>query len=274
MTEKLNTNPEAEEQITPAGDFGKVGVLAAELRESRIESAREDVKYWSSEYKEIELAFTKHEMKSLGEFELWEGDAEDAFSQMEKAEKNAEFKDRYEKDYAEKIAKVKPDETIEAKAGDYYEIRNNALIEAVRRNENEAEREADLTDIYKLHQLVAGHILACMDFETRRNDPMIYNSNRRIAHNQLIRGLNKINHIAEKYGEKRLVFRDFIPNDFVYDSTKDHSSETNARAEYDRSCVEAYVRNAFSRDFEKADSENKETPRPERSLTAMFHESD
>lgn len=272
MTEKLNTNPETEDFEINSADFGKAGMLAAELRESRIEGAREDVAFWAGEYKDIEQAFVKHEIKSPGEFELWEDDARNAFSNMEEAEKDAEFADRYERDYAERIASTEPSETIEAKSGDYYDARNRAIIEEVRRNENEAERESDLADIYQLHQLVAGHIMAIMDYETRSNDPMIYNSNRRIAHNRLIRGLNKINHIAEKYGEKRLVFRDFITNDFTYDGTKDRGSETNARAEYDRSCVEAYVRNAFSRDFEKAEKEDSESGKRGNSLTAMFHE--
>ena len=272
MTEKLNTNPETEDFETSSADLGKVGMLAAELRESRTERARDDVAFWASEYKDIEQAFVKHEIKSPGEFELWEDDAKNAFSCMEEAEKDAEFTDRYERDHTERIASTEPSETIEAKAGDYYDARNKAIIEAVRRNDNETERESDLADIYQLHQLVAGHIMAIMDYETRSNDPMIYNSNRRMAHNRLIRGLNKINGIAEKYGEKRLTFRDFITNDFAYDGTKDRGSETNARAEYDRGCVEAYVRNAFSREFEKADSENKEALRPNRSLTAMFHE--
>lgn len=273
MTEKLNTNPETDEEKIETGDLGKIGVLASELAEKRVESAREDVVFWSDEYKDIELAFSKRQIKDLGEFELWEGDAKNAFDSMEAAEKNAEFRDRYEKDYTEKLSRVAAVDTIEAHSGEYYDERNNAILEVIRRNENAEEREADLKDVYSLHQLVAGHITAIMDYETRNNDPMIYNSNRRIAHNRLIRGLNKINHIAEKYGEKRLVFRDFIPNDFAYSELQDKNGETNARAEYDRSIVEAYVRNAFSRDFEQAEREDHDTPRSA-SITAKFHSDD
>ena len=48
----------------------------------------------------------------------------------------------------------------------------------------------------------------------------------------------------------------FEDNDFTYYPNMDACGHTNARAEYDRSTVEAYCRNAFSSAYEKAEKDN------------------
>lgn len=273
MAERLNTNPETEKTELNESELGKLTMLATEYREQKIDRAREDVKYWADDYKDVETQFAKHEIKNQAEFERWEEDAAHAFKKMREAESDSLFESRYERDDLERISNTLPPETIEAKSGDYYDERNLAILEAVRKNEDKDEREKELESIYSLHQLVARHIQAIMDYESRGSDPVIYNMHRRMAHNNLIRGLNNINRIADKYGVKRLIFRDFETNDFTYESHKDRHGETNARAEYDRSSVEAYVRRAFSRDFNKAEKENNITTRRD-SLVAMFHGDD
>lgn len=272
MSEKIKLNPETEKTNFNTAELGKVGNLASEIRETRIESAREDVKFWARQYENTERSFISKNIKDEKEFKIWENDAKDAFDKMKKAEFDAEYTNRYEVDDVERIAGVEPSKTIEAQSGRYYDERNRRIVETIRKNENEEEREQDLKTVYSLHMLVAGHIGAIMDYSSRREDPTAYNSLRRMAHNRLISGLNEINHIAEKYNAERLVFRDFETNDFMYDKTRDRNGETNARAEYDRSIVESYVRMAFSSDFKSAERERNITESD--SIVARFHGED
>jgi len=271
MTEKIKSNIETEKTDFNASALGKAGNLASEIRETRIESAREDVKFWAGEYERVERTFTSKEIEDEKEFKVWENDAKEAFDKMKKAEGDAEYTNKYEIDDAERLAKVDPSKTIEAQSGKYYDERNRKIVEAIRSSENE-DSAKDLDTVYNLHMLVASHIGAIMDYSNKKEDTAIYNSNRRAAHNRLIRGLNDINHIAEKYNVDRLVFRDFETNDFNYDKFRDKNGETNARAEYDRSIVESYARMAFSRDFKAAENEKNITESD--SIVARFHGDD
>ncbi len=273
MTEKIKTSLETENLSVDTQSLGEMTVLASKLEEISIKEKREDVKHWSDEYKDIEQTFAKKEIKNAKEFEIWEDDAKHAFDKMKDAELYSDFQDRYERDAFEKLSKCDPSETIEAKSGQYYRERNEAIIEAIKQNPNNEEKESELKTVHGLHMLVAGHIQAIMDYEARGSSPEAYNAHRKNAHNSLISGINKINHIAEKYGTKRLIYRDFETNDFLYDKSKDAYGETNARAEYDRSIVEAYTRYAFSRDYEQAEKENNITTNRD-SIISMFHGED
>ena len=271
MPEKLKSNPETEKPEVDSKKLGEVAILAAKMEELAEVEFRDDVRFWAEQYRDTEIAFSKKNISKAEEFEIWEADAKNAFDKMTEAERYANYRSIYEKDDEERIAKIAGAETIEAKSGEYYHARNAALLDAIDQNTDENERAADEKVVLELHELAARHIEAIFDYDTRGTDPMIYNMNRRTAHNSLIRGVNEINHLAEKYGVKRLVFRDFETNDFTYNSVNDPHGETNARAEYDRSSVEAWVRNAFSRDFEQAEKERNFTSRRNDSIVAMFH---
>ena len=88
-------------------------------------------------------------------------------------------------------------------------------------------------------------------------DPKYYQNKRREAHNNLIRHLNYMNDLARKYGVRPFTFRNFETNDFAYSEKLDVGGHTNARADYDRSIVEAYCRIAFSSAYEKAEKDNR-----------------
>ena len=270
MSERLENTSEIETNDEEIKKLGEAGVTAAELHTALVENMREDVAFWAEEYKSIEKAFISNEIRDKDEFELWERDAAEAFHKMEEAAAYSDFKNIYEKDNFEAIAKVAPSETIEAKSGQYYKERNQLIIEAIKEKASEEDRDKELETVYGLHQLAAYHIEAQKDYDSRTRDPDQYQAVRRAAHNNLIKGLNAINHIAEKYGAKRLIFRDFETNDFAYFRNLDNHGECEARAEYDRSCVENYIRIAFSRDFEAAERENIKTNRSD-SIVAMFH---
>jgi len=269
MTERLNTTrPEDKNNGQPSFDFEQ---YASEFREKEGERAREDVQYWSDEYTTTEAQFANYKVLSRADYEVWEADAAESFKKMKEAEYRAEYKDRYERDAAEKLARVDPRKSIEAASGYYYTARNEALIQAIQGCEDEDKREKDLEIVYGLHALVARHIQASQDYELRRTDIDVYQANRRHAHNNLISGLNAINDLAEAYGVTRLTFRNFETNDFIYHRELDSSGQTDARCEYDRSCVEEWAKNAFSREFDQAAKESSTTSGNSGSLVARFH---
>ena len=236
--------------------------------------ARDELQYWASEYRDIELAFSKREKKAdLKEYQKWEAEARMAFSNVEKAERSCHFDSLYEKDAFERLATIEGKDSIEAYAGNFYDERSRKLAKAILSSNNEDAKQ-DKNIAGGLHKLVAEYIHVCNDSELRRTDPLIYQKRRQRRHNDMIERINEINHLAEKYGVDRLVFRDFKTNDFAYDSHLDRTGETNARAEYDRSSVENYVRIAFSKDFDSSETGRGDTYYDQnKSIVAQFHSS-
>ena len=234
--------------------------------------AREELEYWASEYRDIELAFSKREKKAdLKEYQKWEAEARMAFSNVEKAERDCHFASLYEKDATEKLAAVEGKDSIEAYAGNFYDERNQKLADVILASNNEDAKQ-DKNIVMGLHKFVAEYIHVCNDSELRRTDPLSYQKRRQKRHNDMIERINEINHLAEKYGVDRLIFRDFKTNDFAYDSRLDRTGETNARAEYDRSSVENYVRTAFSKDFYDSEKGKGDLYYDQnKSIVAQFH---
>jgi hypothetical protein len=270
MSERLSSGNNSGEDVNSEWNFEE---YAEEFRGKESERAREDVEYWAGEYVGIERQFTQHKVTGKADFERWEADAAEAYGKMLDAEYSSGFQDIYERDNTEKIARIDPRESIEAESGYYYDERNKALIEAIQSNPDDTQREKELELVYGLHMLVAKHIEASADSELRRTDVETYQRNRQSAHNNLIDRLNALNGLAERYKVKRFTFRDFKTNNFEYDRRKDPYGETDARYDYDRTCVEGWAKRAFSRDFEQAARERNMTERTD-SLVAMFHSKD
>lgn len=246
--ENLKFNAEnAAEQMTREGakDLGAQALKVTEYEATE----HADVKFWAGEYVSTERDFDKQYQPRISEKEMlvWEQGAKYNFDQMT-AYANKEGLDRYTRDDVERIAMAEPGKTIEARAGKFYDARRDRLMAKIPKDAT-----SDLEKVQMLPMLVMEHIAMQYDQGQRSFDPAAYQANRRRAHNNMIKGLNDMNSLAEKYGTERFTFRDFETNDFVYHRELDRSGETNARAEYDRSIVEAYARNAFSREFEQAE---------------------
>ncbi len=209
-----------------------------------------DVKFWAGEYRDIERDFANKEYGRIpeNEFSIWEKEAKGYYDKMKQAA-DEEGLNRYERDRVEQLAVVRPHETIESYSGNFYDERRDRLMNAIPKD------SPDYVDAQKFPMLVMEHLSKQYDFETRSFDAAVYQARRTRAHNDMIRGLNHLNHLAEKYGTERFTFRDFETNDFRYDKEFDRTGETNARAEYDRGTVEDYARAAFSREFDQAERE-------------------
>lgn len=279
MSSPAALSPEVKDSSESLSDQAKsdMGRLVTDWLAHEKERAAGELDYWAGEYREIEQTFAKQKQDkqfTLKEYELWEQDAAEAFQKLKNIEPKLEFQTRYDRDNAERLAAVDGRDSIEAYAGNFYDQRNRALISAIKNSLDEHQTE-DLETVESLHMLVAEYIHAVDDKELRRMDPQSYQNSRAYHHNAMIRGINQINRLADKYDAKRLIFRDFETNDFAYKEFLDQRGETNARAEYDRSSVEAYIRTAFSKDFAEAErGQGDQYYDQNRSIVAQFHSRD
>ena len=249
-SEKINIDT-PKERLANA-DRGETAIDSAR------EKAREEAAYWAREYYDAEVSFAKRAEKSDIEYEeflKWEDDARTNYRRMQEYENQALFSSRYERDRAEKFGILDAGRTLEAKSGDFYLRRQRALNRAIEES-GSPDGEKDLLASQDLYRYVGEHIYYETDYDTRRFDVDSYQANRRRAHNNLIEQLNHMNDLAEKYGVQRFTLRNFETNDFPYDRNLDSGGYTDRRAEYDRATVEAYCRNAFSSQYDKAMREN------------------
>ena len=254
--EKLNLNQETEKTVEDTRKRDKaIGETALE-ENWRVES----VANWAGYYHDTERAFLKHRKHvsrpEYEDLEEWEDHAAISFNNMQKSEKGAHFPSRYERDRVERIGTLDPDESIEGYSGIFYQRRQRALNRAIEDSDNE-DKEKDIHAGEDLYRLVNEHLYYEHDYDTRQMDPKYYQSKRRAAHNALINHLNHMNDLARKYGVRPFTFRNFEDNDFPYSEKLDIGGYTNGRAEFDRSAVEAYCRNAFSSAYEKAEKDNR-----------------
>ena len=254
--EKLNLSSETENtaEQTEKRDQ-KLGETALE-ENFRVER----VATWSGYYHDTERAYARHRKHvarmELEDLEEWEDRAAISFNNMKSAEKSARFPSRYERDRIERIGTLDPDESIEGDAGRFYLRRQRALNKAIEES-SDKNKVADLQAGEELYRLVNEHLYYEHDYDTRNMDPGYYQSKRRAAHNALIHHLNYMNNLARKYKVRPFTFRDFEDNDYPYSEKLDVGGYTNGRAEFDRSAVEAYCRNAFSSAYEKAEKDNR-----------------
>ena len=262
-----------------------VADLDSQNPETEIEKNERLLKYWARVYRETESDFAKKEISryDIKEYEKWENDARYDFDRIEEYEEELGCsEDAYRKDNLEMLSGMtKGEDTIEAFAGHFYDERIRALRNAIDSSDNKDKQE-DKAKIFNFPKLVATFIEEVKDKSGTNLDANGVNHVRKNAHNEVIQALNDLNQIAEKYGVRRLTFRDFEYNTSGnYSEHKDKYEDasgrimfgnTNARWIYDRRAVETYVRIAFSRDFRDVDEGHGDIfYDPNESLVRQFH---
>lgn len=140
--------------------------------------------------------------------------------------------------------------TIEAQAGHYYFERDRELRTAIKERGGPSEK-SDLALLNGFYPAVAAHLdykyMSPGDVRDFGSDA--YERQRTEAHNDAIRHLNALNHLAKKYGTRPFTARDFWTSDLC-----DKRAQTPAIAmvmRYDRDIVEEYYAIAFSSDIKK-----------------------
>lgn len=219
---------------------------------------QEELGFWSKEYRGIEEQFGKYRKENeggAGYFESlrrYEDDLVEIWERVEEASaeglKDGRLASKYEWADEQDIAAVDPRESIEGATGAFFGERSERLMAEILGSEN-GDRSEDRGFVRQTWSKVMNYIEATHDYELLREDYRSYQETRRDAHNTMIRQLNGLNELAERYGCKRFTVRNFMTNDFRYERMKDVRGRLDARAEYDRESVATYFRTAFAKDF-------------------------
>jgi hypothetical protein len=191
------------------------------------------------------------------EFERWEDDYRDMWRGMEGQVREANRQNTG--DTMAKAAELEDPvitylkdtelyQTVEAQAGHYYDERSDALLKAVRGSAN-PDKEEDLEYVRGFRRAVMEH-LAYKYMEGngswQSGDADYYNRSRTRAHNDVIKRLNGLNALSEKYGTRRFTSRDFWTSE-----NQNQTPEMSRRMRYDRDIVEEYYAIAFA--YEEAE---------------------
>lgn len=229
----------------------------------------QEVETWSNEYRATELQFAKYQKgfsgsKLDGAYRksvlAYEDDLAHDFGLLDEATQAAWSEgvvtNSYEMAQRQNLDAVEPSETIEAASGIFFTERMGAIFGRIGENANEEEGAGDRAFAQQTWQKVLGYIEAAGDYELMHGDYAAYQRKRQGAHNAMIRQLNGLNELAEKYGCKRLTVRNFMTNDFVYRQKLDTGRYLDRRANYDRETVLAYFQTVYASDFEKAAVKN------------------
>lgn len=215
-------------------------------------------KFYAKEARDIELDFAKQLERAEArgedtlpqkEFEIWEDDYQKTWSKLEK-----ELGDGYVPMDEEAAAKAPAiayhsdaefHKTIEAQAGHFYDERRKALQEAIAASD--LPDQADDAGCFQRFQTA---ILTHLDFRYTDDldagsmsleDYKAFESARIRAHNQVIKRLNDLNSLAEKYGTRR-----FTPRDFWTSEVQDQTPAMSKLMYYDHYIVQEYYTFAFS----------------------------
>ncbi|MCL2094752.1 hypothetical protein FWH13_01410 [Candidatus Saccharibacteria bacterium] len=138
--------------------------------------------------------------------------------------------------------------TVEVQSSRLYDKRREALVTAMEAADlSDEQREKERAVIEATHGLFVTH----RDLSDKRKNPQPagimevqqYYTERATAHNNLIRNLNDLNGMCDKYGVTKLTYRNFLTNNPY--SAKRISPELNGRQEEDRKIVEQYFAYAF-----------------------------
>ena len=247
---------------------------APELR-TEAPNAVDEVKFWSNEYNTAEAQFAKYtkaispnardEESYRATVAKYENDIAYDWQRLEEATNKAMtdrlIRSAYELADTQGLGIVAPDETIEAATGVFYDERMSALSQKILAQEQNDITVADQSVLRQTWRKVMDYIEASTDYDFLHRDYNSYQNARRTCHNNMIRQLNDLNHLAEKYGTTRFTPRDFMTNDFHYNQRQDRNSRLNNRANYDRESVLAYFRTVFEKDFSKMEQKAAYTSR-------------
>lgn len=252
-------------------------VLAVERSEQKSAvDAEDEVRYWANNYNTTEGQFRQFcQRLQRGEWELgperyrenvrrYENDLAIDWQRSEEAV--ADLRQRghgngmYELAALQQLGSgVEPEDTIEAASGIFYHERAEQLAQVLRAAG--ADGEADLKTMGLTWRKVMNYLEATHDYDLLHEDYHSYQNGRRAAHNEMIRQLNTLNDLAERYQTPRFTIRNFMTNDFYYEARRDPGRALDHRANYDRESVMAYFALAFQQDFER---ERKRGERKER----------
>lgn len=263
MTEKLVSSDETSSSwdMSDVPEFNPLPDLNPEP------TSKEKVEFWSNEYNSAELQFSHYakrlNISNLDDHEYnkycrtvgkYEQDIAFYWQNLEVASNQAMssqlIRNAYELADTQSLGVVEPAETIEAATGIFYDERMEALSQQILASEQNDETVADRALTQRTWRKVMDYIEASTDYDFLHRDYSAYQNARRTCHNHMIRQLNTLNQLCEKYGTMRFTPRDFMTNDFAYDERADRGSKLNRRANYDRETVMAYFRTVFQRDFE------------------------
>lgn len=232
-----------------------------------VPDAKAEVKYWSNEYNEAERQFARYSKKMAADkagredyrttLARYEEDIaydwQEAEMAADKAMSGQLIRSPYELADTQSLGVVEPHETVEAATGIFYEERVMVLNDKITSAEPTEETAAEQKLIRQTWRKVMDYVEASTDYDFLHMDYNAYRQARRVCHNNMIRQLNALNLLAEKYGTTRFTPRNFMTNDFVYNERRDRSGKLNRRANYDRETVLAYFQTVFQKDFALAD---------------------
>lgn len=183
------------------------------------------------------------------EFEKWEDALSDelefAGDELEKTDNTLEIMAESARAMILTTDEHKTYKTIEAQAGNYYHERSAALKQAIE-SSGQPESEKDLNSIREFYFAIMDHL------DYRYEDPervfsmgvKEFDKQRTMAHNNVIKHLNKLNNLARKYHVRPFTIRNFCPSD-----VRPKEKQTPAVADlmaYDRYSVQSYYVIAFS----------------------------
>lgn len=270
---------ESEEGSAAAEPTEQIATEAAAVARSEqkaVVDAEDEVRYWANNYNTTEGQFRQFcQRLRRGEWELgperyrenvrrYENDLAIDWQRSEEAVADLRQRGRgngmYELAALQQLGSgVEPEDTIEAASGIFYHERAEQLAQVLRAAG--ADGEADLKTMGLTWRKVMNYLEATHDYDLLHEDYHSYQNGRRAAHNEMIRQLNTLNDLAERYQTPRFTIRNFMTNDFYYEARRDPGRALDHRANYDRESVMAYFALAFQQDFER---ERKRGERKER----------
>lgn len=213
---------------------------------------KKDVEYWSDNTRNISSSFATRIRESSrpmskDEFEKWEDEYMDSRNKVKEAELRMQGDMRTNLTIEERMnLGINPDNTIDARAGDYFNERIKALREAIGKSGGDSNGAKIINDFYKtitrhiLYRTPGFHDMTRLDKLAQLED------DREAAHDQVIKYLNQLNSMAEKYGVRR-----FTPSDFYTSEIKgSYGIVGKSRSGFDRDVVEAYYSRALSGEIE------------------------
>lgn len=242
---------------------GRILMVTDEKKAERVPDAKAEVEYWSGEYNETERQFRRYNKEMPADrtgredyrttVAKYESDIAYDWQRIETATSKAMseqlIRSPYELADTQGLGVVEPYETIEAATGIFYEERMAALNKEVALATPTEETKAEQQLMRQTWRKVMDYVEASTDYDFLHMDYNAYQRTRRTCHNNMIRQLNALNLLAEKYGTTRFTPRNFMTNDFSYSERRDRSGKLNRRANYDRETVLAYFQTVFQKDF-------------------------
>lgn len=234
------------------------------------ETAIANVSYWGEAYNNLEAQFIKYrETVNLNDPETrssyktmlrrYEEEIHNVWGYMEDATKTANSYNRLGDPYSRSAAQGiniydnKEGATVEASSSIFYATRAHALEQAIAHDTPLTPEERKSRDelVASTWSKVEARITANQAMSDRRKDGDFMKRFRECneLHDDLIRHLNQLNDLAESYGLERFTPRNFITNDWNYQESRDHNLDYHARVESDRTIVDYYFRQVFSREY-------------------------